>query len=42
MEEDAANLRTRIQERQEKLKAGNKEEEMSKDQQAALLNNLSK
>lgn len=35
-------MRARIEERQEKLKAGNKDEEMSKEQQAALLNNLSK
>lgn len=42
LDEDATNLRARIEERQEKLKAGNKDEEMSKEQQAALLNNLSK
>jgi len=35
-------LRARIQERQDKLKAGNKDEEMTREQQAALLNNLSK
>ena len=35
-------MRARIQERQDKLKAGNKDEEMTREQQAALLNNLSK
>lgn len=42
LDEDAANLRARIQERADKLKAGNKDEEMTKEQQASLLNNLSK
>ena len=40
MEEDAAQLRSRIQEHQDKLKAGNKDQEMTKEQQALLINNL--
>ena len=42
LDEDATNLRARIEERQEKIKYSNKDSEMTKEQQAALLNNLSK
>ena len=42
LDEDATNLRALIEERQEKIKSSNKDSEMTKEQQAALLNNLSK
>lgn len=42
LDEDAADLRARIEDRQEKMKASNKDSAMTKEQQAALLNNLSK
>lgn len=42
MDEDAANLRARIEERQDKLKNSNKDEGMTAEQQEALLKNLNK
>lgn len=42
MDEDAAALRARIEERQEKIKQGNKDEGLTHEQQEALLKNLQK
>lgn len=42
MDEDAANLRARIEERQQKIKQGNKDEGLTEAQKEALLKNISK
>lgn len=42
LDDNAANLRARIQERQEKIKQTNKDEGLTQEQQEALLKNLSK
>ena len=42
LDDDAAQLRARIEERQQKLKQGNKDEGLTKEQKEALLSNLSK
>lgn len=41
LDEDAANLRARIEERQEKIKQGNKDEGLTEAQKDALLKNIS-
>ena len=42
MDDETAHLRARIEERQEKIKQGNKDEGLTAEQQEALLKNLSK
>jgi len=42
MEDETANLKARIEERQEKIKLGSKDEGLTAEQQEALLKNLSK
>lgn len=40
LDTDAANLRQRIEERQEKIKQSNKDEGLTKEQQESLLKNI--
>ena len=42
LDDDAAQLRARIEERQQKIKQGNKDEGLTQEQKEALLSNLSK
>ena len=42
MDDEATHLRARIEERQQKIKEGNKDEGLTAEQQEALLKNLSK